>query len=112
MKTRLTDDHEAMMRAHAKRNPGFRRASLLGAIEELLAGDRYVACAKLRRLTLATMGFPAMAEATGIHEKSLARMLGPKGNPTTDNLLAIIRVLAAREKVRFEIRQAKPGKAA
>lgn len=112
MKTRLTDNHEDMMVAHAKRHAGFRRASLLGAIEELLAGDRYVACAKLRRLITATMGFPAMAEATGIHEKSLARMLGPKGNPTTDNLLAIIRVLAAREKVRFEIRQAKPRKAA
>jgi DNA-binding phage protein len=53
-----------------------------------------------------------MAEATGIHEKSLVRMLGPKGNPTTDNLLAIIRVLAEREKVRFEVRQAKPRKAA
>src|SRR5687767_7156576 len=100
MKSRLTDDHEEMMLAHAKRNPGFRRASLLGAIEELLAGDRYVACAKLRRLILATIGLSGMAEATGIHEKSLARMLGPKGNPTTDNLLAIIRVLAEREKVR------------
>ena len=74
--------------------------------------DRYVACAALRRLIVATMGFPAMAEATGIHEKSLVRMLGPKGNPTTDNLLAIIRVLAEREKVRFEVKQARPRKAA
>jgi DNA-binding phage protein len=61
------------------------------------------------------MGFPAMAEAVGIHEKSLTRMLGPKGNPTSDNLLAVIRVLAEQEKVRFTVKdvsRAKSSKAA
>jgi DNA-binding phage protein len=85
---------------------------LLGAIEELLTGEPYVARAKLRTLILATIGFPGLAEIAGIHEKSLIRMLGPKGNPTSDNLLTIIRVLAEREKVQFTVKAAPPRKAA
>jgi DNA-binding phage protein len=53
-----------------------------------------------------------MAKSTNIHEKSLSRMLGPKGNPTTGNLLTIIRVLAEQEKVTFAIKEAKTRKAA
>jgi DNA-binding phage protein len=112
MSAPLTVKHEDMVIADLKQDSAYRKATLLGAIEELLIGERYVACASLRRLIAATVGFRGMAEITGIHEKSLLRMLGPKGNPTTDNLLAIIRALAEREKVTFAIKEAKTRKAA
>ena len=108
----LTVSHEETVLSLLQRDPAFRKATLLGAVEELLTGEPYVARAKLRRLIAATLGFPAMAKSTSIHEKSLQRMLGPKGNPTTGNLLTIIRVLAEREKVTFAIRDAKARKAA
>ena len=108
----LAIPHEETVLIALRDKPGYRRATLVGAVEELLAGDRYVACASLRRLIAVTVGFSRMAEMTGIHEKSLIRMLGPKGNPTTDNLFKVIRVLAGRENVRFAVKEAKPRQAA
>jgi DNA-binding phage protein len=52
----------------------------------------------------ASPGFPAVAKATGIHEKSLIRMLGPKGNPTAASLARIFRVLADHHNVDFVVK--------
>ena len=41
----------------------------------------------------ATVGFTDLAEATHIPSKSLMRMLGPAGNPRTDNLFEIVNFL-------------------
>ena len=104
MNTPLTVSHDEMVLDRAIRDPAFRRALLLGALEELLSGDRSVALSCLRTVIKASPGFPAVAEATGIHDKSLIRMLGPKGNPTTASLARIFRVLADHYNVDFVVK--------
>jgi DNA-binding phage protein len=58
----------------------------------------------LRDFINATVGFPALAKATGIPPKSLMRMFGPSGNPTAANLSEVIRVLQKKTGVHLEVR--------
>lgn len=57
----------------------------------------------LRDYINATLGFPALAEKTGIHVKTLHQMFGPKGNPTAANLFNIIACLQEHEGVRLQV---------
>ena len=63
----------------------------------------------LRDLVNATVGFEKLTAITGKPSKSLHRMLSKIGNPTIDNLAAILDVL--RRKLGAEI-QTKVVKAA
>lgn len=100
----LTADYHESVRAHARRDPVFRRGLLREAIDALLRGELGVAKVLLRDLVNATVGYEAVAVHTGIPNKSLIRMLGPKGNPKADNLLAVIAYLQQAEGVRIETR--------
>jgi hypothetical protein len=71
------------------------------------AGARYwsdaVGREMLRDLINATLGFPALAEKTGIHVKTLHQMFGPKGNPTAEKLFRILGCLQEHEGVRLRV---------
>jgi DNA-binding phage protein len=58
----------------------------------------------LRDYIKATIGFEALAEATGMPPKSLMRMFGPKGNPTAANLFNVIGALQAYAGVHLQVR--------
>jgi DNA-binding phage protein len=47
----------------------------------------------MRDVVNATMGFDALAAATGVPKTSLMRVLGPSGNPCADNLGGIHKAL-------------------
>jgi DNA-binding phage protein len=49
------------------------------------------------------LGFPALAEKTGIHVKTLHQMFGPKGNPTAAHLFKVIACLQKEEGVRLRV---------
>jgi DNA-binding phage protein len=89
---------------HAETDPAFREALLQEAIQALLEGDIASGRSVLRDYINATIGFEALAEATQTPPKSLMRMFGPKGNPTTANLFAVISALQGRTGVRLEVR--------
>ena len=57
--------------------------------EALLEGEVDFGKAILRDYINATMGFGPLAEATGWQPKGLMRALGPSGNSTAKNLMAI-----------------------
>ena len=57
----------------------------------------------LRDYINATLGFPALAEKTGIHVKTLHQIFGPKGNPTAAHLFQIIACLQEQEGVRLRV---------
>jgi DNA-binding phage protein len=76
-----------------QRDPAFARALLDEAATLFLNGEPRTARLILRDLVNATIGFEALAAATAKPAKSLHRMLSMKGNPTMDNLAAIIGVL-------------------
>ena len=92
-----------------RRDPAFAKALLDEAATLFLNGEAGTARLVLRDLVNATVGFEALAAATKKPAKSLHRMLSKSGNPTMDNLAAILKVL--RKKLRVEI-QAHTVKAA
>jgi DNA-binding phage protein len=102
----LTRDFKKTIRARVARDPRFRTELLREGIECLLTGDIATAKTILRDYINATLGFTELAEATRIPSKSLMRMLGPSGNPRTDNLFVVVSFLQRHEGVRFRLKAA------
>jgi DNA-binding phage protein len=62
-------------------------------MDYFLDGKEDKAKQMMRDLINEDMGFESMALKTGIHSKSIHRMLSAKGNPTARNLFLILRNL-------------------
>lgn len=92
---RVVDHHERQIQ-ELRADPRLARGLLEDAIHELFEGDGQVALILLRDIIVASGGFPALAEEINVHPKALHRMLSQRGNPTTSNLMAILRVLCRR----------------
>ena len=100
----LTVNFRDHVKARIESDPEFRAALLQEAVQTLIEGDIGTARLVLRDFINATIGFSALAKATGIPPKSLMRMFGPSGNPTAANLSAVIRVLQKKTRVHLEVR--------
>ena len=100
----LTRDFKETIQARASRDPKFRDALLTEGIESLLIGEVDLGKAILRDYINATIGFGPLAAATGSQPKSLMRMLGPNGNPTARNLMAIIGYLQRESGLNLHVR--------
>ena len=66
------------------------RYSICVATTLLISGEAETARMILRDLVNATLGFEQLAKMTDVPSKSLHRMLSPRGNPSMDNLAAIL----------------------
>jgi DNA-binding phage protein len=86
----LTRDFKKTIVARVERDPAFARALLDEAATLFLSGEPETARLILRDLVNATFGFEQLAKLTGMPSKSLHRMLSPRGNPSMDNLAAIL----------------------
>jgi DNA-binding phage protein len=93
----LSREFNQTIRERAERDPAFRLAMLQDALSALDVGEAFDAKILLRDFINATVGFPALGEATGRHPKSLMRMFSPKGNPNLDTLADVLKELARRE---------------
>jgi DNA-binding phage protein len=107
---KLTRSFKAIVQVRAARDPAFRTALLQEAVQALLGGDSATGRAVLRDYINATVGFDALAEATGTPVKSLMRMFGPRGNPQAKQLMTVLEALQRISGVRLEVRAV--GKAA
>jgi DNA-binding phage protein len=103
----LTRSFKEKVQARAVRDAAFRKALLQEAVQALLEGDARTGRAVLRDYINATIGFEALAEATGTPVKSLMRMFGPRGNPQAKHLLAVLEALQRATGVRIEVRVVK-----
>ena len=90
----------------AQRDRAFRRALLMEAVNAYLGGDAATGKAVLRDVVNATVGFEPLAAELGKPGKSLHRMLGPNGNPSTANFFAILQVLQKRAGVKLTVKAA------
>ena len=99
----LTRDFRQTVQARAQRDAKFRRGLLRDAIEALLSDEAALGREILRDFINATLGFPELAERTGIHVKTLHQMFGPRGNPTAANLFRIIACLQEQEGVQLRV---------
>ena len=86
----LTRDFKETIKARATNDAAFRAALLSEAVELLLADDVAVGRNVLRDYINATIGFDELAAKIGKPVKSVMRMFGPNGNPTAQNLFAVI----------------------
>jgi len=87
----------------AVNDTAFRRQMLIEAVNELLAGDLEAGKAMLRDYINATITFTQLAKKLKKSDKSIHRMLGPRGNPRADNIIEIIKILQLHERVRLRV---------
>lgn len=90
----------------AQRDGAFRKALLTEAVNAYPAGDDAAGKAVLRAVINATVGFEQLAADLQKPSKSLHRMLGPGGNPSTANFFAILQVLQKRVGMRLTVKAA------
>ncbi|TNC83782.1 MAG: hypothetical protein CSH49_20445 [Alcanivorax sp.] len=81
------------------KDPEFRVALLLEAIETYLEGDIEVGSSMLRDYLNATQSFAGIADRMQIHEASLRRMVSANGNPTAKNLLMLFKLCFEQEGI-------------
>ncbi|MBT9547973.1 MAG: transcriptional regulator [Candidatus Sericytochromatia bacterium] len=81
----------------------FAAALLNEAASLFLNGEPETARLILRDLVNATVGFEELAQETAKPSKSLHRMLSSRGNPTMDNLTAILQVLRKHLGVSLDV---------
>jgi DNA-binding phage protein len=103
----LTRDFRETIAKRVRRDPDFAKALLDEAATLFLNGEPQMARLILRDLVNATVGFEGLATATAKPAKSLHRMLSEKGNPSMDNLAAILRALRERLGVNLEAHAVK-----
>jgi DNA-binding phage protein len=100
----LSREFRQTLAERAQRDPAFARA-LLGEVATLfLNGEPHTARLILRDLVNATIGFEALAAGTAKPAKSLHGMLSKEGNPTMDDLAAILGALRRRLGVDLQAR--------
>lgn len=99
----LTRDFKHSIKARVAADPAYGTLLLAEAVELLLAGDMETGKSVMRDYINATVGFEALALATGTPAKSLMRMFGPKGNPRADNLFAVIGALQKANGVNLAV---------
>jgi len=102
----LTRTFRETVYRRAQRDSAFRKALLSEAVNAYLGGDEATGRAVLRDVINTTMGFEPLGTELGKPPKSLHRMLGPRGNPSTANFFAILRVLQKRAGVKLTVRAA------
>ena len=87
----------------AESDPVFRRQMLTEAVNELLAGDLEAGKAMLRDYINATITFQQLAKKLKKPDKSVHRMLGPRGNPRAENIIEIIKILQTHERIKLRV---------
>jgi DNA-binding phage protein len=92
----LTQDFKKTVVARVERDPAFAKELLNEATTLLISGEAETARVILRDLVNATLGFELLARLTDVPSKSLHRMLSPKGNPSMDNLAAILSAVSSK----------------
>ena len=99
----LSRDFRETVVARASRDPAFKAALLQEGLQALVEGDTAGALILIRDYINATIGFGALSKATHIPEKSLMRMVGPKGNPTASNLFSMLAALQRQTHVEAHV---------
>lgn len=99
----ITRDSRETVQNKIKHDREFAISLLDESISLLLNGESKVARLLLRDLVNATVGFETLSTITEKPSKSLHRMLSVDGNPTMDNLIAILHALRQQLNVKIEV---------
>ena len=97
----LTRDFKQTVVERAQRDPAFAQALFDEALTLIFTGEPEAARLMLRDLINSTIGFETLAARTDKPAKSLHRMFSAQGNPSMDNLTAVVRAL--RDNMRLSV---------
>ena len=100
----ITRPFKELVVERIQREPEFAKALLEEAAFLMCNNEPETARLVLRDLVNGTIGFEKLASLTSKPSKSLHRMLSVKGNPTMENLNAILTVLCQHLDVNIEVR--------
>lgn len=103
----LTRDFKETVVERVQRDPGFAQALFDEALTLMLAGEPQTARMILRDLINSTVGFEALAVLTEKPAKSLHRMLSAQGNPSMDNLAAVVASLRDSLQLSVQVRSTR-----
>ena len=99
----LTRDFRETVMARAKSDQDFRSELIIEATNAFLGGDVETGKALLRDYLNGTESIAEVASELQINEKSLRRMLGPKGNPTLKNFVSILNKCSSIEHLTLKV---------
>jgi len=99
----LTRDFKETVMARAKSDRIFRSELIIEATNAFLGGDVETGKALLRDYLNGTESIVDIAQELQINEKSLRRMLGPKGNPTLKNFISILHACSLVEHLSLKV---------
>ena len=105
----LTNNFKNTVLDRARRDSGFRVGLLIESVQCFLNGDVSIGKGLLRKYINSDIGYKKLSDLTGIHEKSLIRMFGPRGNPQAYNLFEVISKLQQYEKISLEVTLIQQG---
>lgn len=91
----------------AKSSPEFRAALIGEALELIAENDVQTAKALIRDYVLASIGFEVLAKEIGKKPESIERMLSVKGNPTINNMAALLSSLTQHESIQLHVETAR-----
>src|SRR5450631_2640759 len=78
-----TKSFKELVQHHVRGDAKFAEALLREGVDAMLSGDVETGKTILRDYIKATVGFEKLGAATGAPPKSLIRMFGPRGKPTS-----------------------------
>jgi hypothetical protein len=99
----LTRHFKETVMERAKYDKAFRKAMFIEAINEFLMGDIDTAKKMLRDYINATLSFKPVAKAIHKDPKSVQRMLGVNGNPSSRSFSQLISFLQKHEKIHLKV---------
>jgi DNA-binding phage protein len=86
----LTRKFRETVQLRVKQDPEYRKQLIIEATNSFLDGDLDTGKTLLRDYLNATEALPSIARELDLDEKSIRRMIGPKGNPTLKNFINLL----------------------
>ncbi len=99
----LTRKFKDTVQLRAKQDPEYRKELIIEATNCFLGGDINTGKNLLRDYLNATEALPSIARELSQDEKSIRRMIGPRGNPTLKNFLNLLGACKRREGLHMKV---------
>jgi hypothetical protein len=99
----ITCDFDEIVHERALRDVAFREGLLGESVECMLAGDVNTGKSLLMNYINATVGFEGLGRLVHQSSESLMKMCSSDGNPTANDLFAVIYALQKREGLHFQV---------
>ena len=99
----LTRTFKETVQLRVKQDPEYRKELIIEATNAFLDGDIITGKTLLRDYLNATEALPSIADELALDEKSIRRMIGPRGNPTLTNFINLLGACKKRENLDLKV---------